>query len=364
MNDVLSYCPDLGERLARLRTLYERRAPDRIFAQMFVPNPALAEFAARHPAGYSARPDLRDRAAFWDEFLCAAAAVRDDTVPSAYLTEMDQGLYGGLVGGEIRYIADPANGWISSMVPPILGDLTELERLQIDEQGAAFRYYMEALAVFRERAQGKFGISHFILIDALNFVFELVGATKTYLAATDDPELVRQAVDFAYRLNVRVQNLFFEHVPLLEGGTCSNMASWVPGGRIVSESVDPFHMTSPAYFEQWGREPVERMFSTFGGGVIHIHGNGRHLLPAVSSLRGLRAVCLFNDHGYPPAIEEVGRLQRLTGDLPLIVDVDFRAFADAMENRRLVGGALYKVNGVPDAETANRWMDRVREYRL
>ena len=46
-------------------------------------------------------------------------------------------------------------------------------------------------------AAGKFGVSHFILIDSLNFVFELVGATNTYLSLIEQPELVRRAVDFA-----------------------------------------------------------------------------------------------------------------------------------------------------------------------
>ena len=66
----------------------------------------------------------------------------------------------------------------------------------------------------------------------------------------------------------------------------SNFAQWVPG-RIVSESIDPYHMTSVDYFEQWGREPAERILRHFDGGVIHIHGNGRHLLEAAATLQGL-----------------------------------------------------------------------------
>ena len=55
----------------------------------------------------------------------------------------------------------------------------------------------------------------------------------------------------------------------LAGGTLSNFAQWIPG-RIVSESVDPFHMTSVAYFETWGREPAERILSRFDGGVVRV----------------------------------------------------------------------------------------------
>ena len=138
-----------------------------------------------------------------------------------------------------------------------------------------------------ERSTGKFGISHFILIDALNLFSRLVGATKTYLSVDERPETVRQAIEFAYDLNVACRSNSSTG-PLLAGGTCSNMVQWIPG-RIVSESLDPYHMTSVAYFESWGREPV-RDLAHFDGGVIHIHGNGRHLLAAVSTIRGLKAI--------------------------------------------------------------------------
>jgi hypothetical protein len=363
MNFPLAYCPDGYARLARLRSLYEQREQDQICAVMKSPRRALARFAEAHAAGYCERPDLHERAGFWDDLLAEAVEVRDDSIPCAYLTELDQGLYGGLIGGRIQYMADPANGWISSMVPPVLNDWPELDALEIDCSGECYRFYLEALEVFRKAAAGKFGISHFILIDGMNFVFELVGATRTYLDAAENPDRVRQAIDLAHRLNVLVQRAFFEQIALVEGGTCSNMAAWIPG-RVVSESVDPFHMTSAAYFERWGREAVERIFAEFDGGVVHIHGNGRHLLRAVASLRGLKGICLKNDKGYAPVIVELERLKACAGDVPLIIEVEFPDFVEAFRQHRLAGGALYKVLHVPDAETANRWMDEVREYRV
>lgn len=362
MQTGLTYCPDSPDRLARLRSLYERQAQDRIIARMDVSGQVLDEFAARHVAGYSERPNIPDRTAFWEALLRERQAIHDDVIPSAYLSELDQGLYGGLVGGDVQYMVHPENGWISSMVPPIAKAWDNLDALDLDFTCEMWSFYLRMLDEFREASRGKFGISHFILIDALNFVFELVGATRTYLAVEDEPEKVRKAIDLAYCLNLRVQQVFFERIPLLEGGTCSNMGGWIPG-RVVSESVDPFHMTSPAYFEKWGREPVERILGAFDGGVIHIHGNGRHLLPAVSTIRGLKAIGLFNDTGFPPAVTQLQRVREIMPETPLIVDATFGDFIDAFEKHALAGGALYLVRDVPDAGTANRWMDRVRGYR-
>lgn len=362
-NSPLSYCPNGWERLERLRELYEKRPQDRILARMIVPTEALRLFAEQHPNGSVPPPAIPERVAFWDALLAERAQVLDDSIPLAYLSELDQGLYGGIVGGEVRFMAHPENGWISSMVPPICRDWSDLDRLVIDHQGPWYKFYLDELESFRHGSAGKFGISHFILIDSINFVFEMFGGSRAYLEMIDNPEKVRQAVDFAYHLNVDVQRTFFDHVDLIAGGTCSNMAEWIPG-RIVSESVDPFHMTSVDYFERWGREPVERMYSTFDGGVLHIHANGRHLLEAASSLRGLRALFLGNDKGFPTAFSVLAELKSRVGDLPLVAQAEFPDFLAALQAHRLPGGVLYKVLNVPDADTANRVMDKVRAYRV
>ena len=362
MTFPLSYCPAGEETLRRLRLLYVERAQDIILAAMEPPIAAVHAFARDHPAGFCAYPDPQERIAFWDDCLREHAPVMDDSIPSVYLTEMDQGLYGGLLGGELRFLCDPDTGWISSMVAPLLRDWSEFARLSFSPESELYQRYLRQLRIYVAGSQGKFGVSHFILIDGLNFVFELLGATETYLSLIEQPEFVVRAVAFAFDLNVRVQEAFFDHVPLLEGGTYSNMAQWLPG-RAVSESVDPFHMTSVDYFERWGRENVERILARFDGGAVHIHGNGRHLLEAVSTLKGLRCVLLGDDRGFPPAFEVLAQIKTRTAGLPLIVSVDYDSFHRALAEHRLPGGIFYRVREVPDVDTANRCMDLVRAYR-
>jgi hypothetical protein len=329
---------------------------------MEVPSPALERFAAAHPEGGCDYPDPRERVAFWEELLAERAAIFDDTVPSAYLSEMDQGLYGGLLGGEVRFACDPATGWISSMVPPLLSDWSEFGALSFSTDCQWWRRYADQLEAFVAGARGKFGVSHFILINGLNFMFELVGATETYTALLDRPGAVGRALELAHQVNLAVQNAFFRTAELPAGGTCSNMVQWMPG-RIVSESVDPFHMTSAAYFEEWGRPVLEAIFAQFDGGVTHIHGNGRHLLEVVSEVKGLRAVYLGNDRGFPQAFDVLPELKARTRGMPLVLSVPCEKFAAELEAGSLPGGVFYQVKGVPDVETANRLAEKVRAYR-
>ena len=361
--DTLAYKPDLDEVLDRLSRLYERQAQDRIFAAFDVPGRALRAFQEEHTEGFCDYPDPDSRIAFWDQLLGERSALEDDAVPSAYFSEFDQGLYGGLMGGEVQFMCHPDNGWISSMVAPLLRDWTEFDALHFDPSHPWFQRYLRQLRIFAEGSRGKFGLSHFILIDSLNFAFELVGATRTYASLLDCPELVRRTIDFAFDLNLEVQQTFFAHAPLLRGGTCSNMVQWVPG-KIVSESLDPFHMTSVDYFEAWGREPAERIFARFDGGVLHLHGNGRHLLKAASSLSGLKAIYLADDRGFPLAVDILDQAKERAGDLPLVVRVEFGDFAARLQRHQLVGGVFYQVRGAPDVATANQCAEQVRAYRV
>jgi hypothetical protein len=219
------------------------------------------------------------------------------------------------------------------------------------------------MEVFSKVSENRFGISHFILIDSLNFVFELVGATKTYLSLFEVPETVQKIIDFAFDLNVKVQETFFDNTPSYGGGTFSNMVQWVPG-RVISESVDPFHMTSVEDYEQWGEENVQRMFNQFDGGVLHIHSNGRHLLNAVSRLEGLKAILMLDEKDNPPAFDVLPELKKQTGDVPLVVAVNEDKFEYHLNRNTLPGGVFYWVKSTKNVDEVNRIMEGVRKYRI
>jgi len=359
----IAYKPGVEEVIERLNTLYERRAEDRIFAEYQIPTKTMEKFRANHVEGYTRYPDPQERARFWDNLLKENALCEDDQIPSAYLSEFDQGLYGALIGGEIQFLNDPGTGWISSMVKPMFENLTQFKLRPFEESHPWFRKYLRQLEVFSEVSENRFGISHFILIDSLNFVFELVGATKTYYSLFEVPDTVRKIIDFAFDLNVRVQEAFFEHTPSYQGGTFSNMVQWVPG-RVISESVDPFHMTSVEDYEHWGEAAVQRMFDHFDGGVLHIHSNGRHLLNAVSRLQGLKAIALLDEKDNPPAFDVLTGMKKLVGDVPLVVSVNEETFEDHLKRKTLPGGVFYVVKSTKNVDEVNRIMEGVRKYRI
>ncbi len=361
--ESIAYKPGASDVIDRLNTLYERRAGDRIFADFQIPTRTMDTFRADHAEGYTSYPDPHERARFWDSLLKEKMLCEDDHIPTAYLSEFDQGLYGALIGGEMQFLNDPGTGWISSMVKPMLEDLTQFKLQPFEESHPWFRKYLRQLEIFSEVSENRFGISHFILIDSLNFAFELVGATKTYLSLFEVPDMVRKIIDFAFDLNVRVQEAFFNNTPSYLGGTFSNMVQWVPG-RVISESVDPFHMTSVEDYEEWGEENVQQMFNHFDGGVLHIHSNGRHLLNAVSRLDGLKAIFLLDEKDNPLAFDVLLELKKQTGDVPLVVAVNEDKFEHHLNRNTLPGGVFYWVKSTKSVDEVNRIMEGVRKYRI
>ncbi len=208
------------------------------------------------------------------------------------------------------------------MVAPLIGDWSELDRLagMLPVEGRPwFERYLRQIDIFREGASGRFGLSHFILIDGLNFAFELVGATQTYESLIDAPDMVRRAIELGFDVNLAVQRAFFARTPRLRGGTFSNMVQWVPG-TVVSESVDPFHMTSVAYFEEWGRPNIERMFGSFDGGVCTSTGTGVTFGSRVHAPRAA-GVWMGDDRGFPRAFDILDEL-RSRGATPACVQAD------------------------------------------
>jgi len=330
---------------------------------MNTPSTTLTKYRQSIPPGEIDSPHTEESVDFWIKYFEERKDIEDDSMPCCYLSEFDQGLYAGLIGGEIKYISFSYDGLISSMVKPFIKDLNSIYNLKLNPDHRLFKEYVDKLRFFAVKAKGNFGISHFILIDSLNFLFELRGATQSYIDVIENPELVRVAIDFAYRLNIWVQDTFFQEISLVNGGTFSTHVQWMEG-KVVSESVDPFHLTSVDFFEEWGKEPVERIFSHFDGGVVHLHSNGRHLLERVSQLKGIKAIRLVDEPGNPSTISQLPTLHPKRSTVPLVVSVPHPTFVSLLNEHKLIGNIFYMVEDVPDSYTANVLMERVRSSYL
>jgi len=110
--NALAYKLHLDETLKRLSAFYERRVQDQILVSFKTPGRTLEKFGRQYKTDFTEYPDPAGRIEFWDELLRERAALEDDSIPSAYHTEFDQGLYGGLLGGDVKFLVEKETGWI------------------------------------------------------------------------------------------------------------------------------------------------------------------------------------------------------------------------------------------------------------
>lgn len=360
----MDYKNNASDVFERLRFLHSGEAKDSIFARMILPSPTLEKYRAENPEAEVGFPDTVVREQFWSSYLKEQKEIEDDSMPVAYMSEFDEGLYAGLLGGELRFLNNPDWGWISSMSSPFVPSVDALSKLTLDKNCLWAQRYRQQITYFAEKAKGKYGISHFILVNGLNLLLELRGGTNMYYDIADEPEKIRDFLQFTRVVNTFVQDEFFSITGLVQGGTFSNMGQWFPG-RVVSDSLDPFHMTSPEYFEKWGRENIEAVFAEYDGGCIHLHQEYcKHLLKPASTLKGIKMISFVDENFNPDkAYMHLEEYDALRGNVPLSINLPFEVFQHKLENKQLPGNIFYNVEGVPSLKIANDCMKKVKAYR-
>jgi hypothetical protein len=359
----VEYKANYKEALCRLNELYSKRGLNKIYAKMNIQNPYLDEYKISNPDCETTYPDIDERINFWDKVLSFNKDIQDDSIPSCYLSEFDQGLYSALLGAKIRFLNSASTGWVSSMCAPFVSDINNIDNFILDENNIWYKRYLQQLELFKKKAYSKFGISHFILISGMNFIIEMLGATDAYYLMLEDEENTQKAIDFSIKLNIWVHNTFFEHIGLFEGGTCSNFAGWIPG-KIVSESVDPFHLTDIETFKRWGKKTIEEIFSKYDGGTVHIHGNGHHLIEEVSNIEGIKCIHFIDEEFNTPAYKKLYEISEKRSNVPIIISIPYIDFYIMLNEKTLENNILYDVQNVPNIKIANSLMHEVKQYNV
>ncbi|MHB1455462.1 MAG: hypothetical protein ACYC0V_00955 [Armatimonadota bacterium] len=359
---LLSHKHNAADAVERLRRLWDRRYRDRICAHMNVPTQTLNRFAEMHKDGPTIYPDPHERLAFWDAHLYETKDLEDDWLPIAYLSEFDQGVVGGALGEKMRYMMHKDVGWISSMCAPVMDDLSDLDMLKIDPEAAAIKLMDEQVRIFSDGAKGRFGIAPFIIIDSMNFVAEMRGMTQAFEDVIDHPEAVIRMMDFALEFNIFLQERVRRMTGGFMDGSFVNMGSWCQGNPILF-SVDAYHMASPDFYYQWGVPHLQRILDHFGGGLLHVHSNGWHLLPHVVKLDHLKCVYFAEEMWNPRAYDQLPMLCKQAAGTPLIISCEYDEFKRDLSSCKLPGNVLYDIKNVPSVEHGNRLMEKVHAYR-
>jgi len=215
------------------------------------------------------------------------------------------------------------------------------------------------------RSEGLFGINTFLRIDVLELAMELRGSTQALLDVYDHREELSRLMALGLEMNARILEREHEIIPAFRGGRFTWIGGWVPYCAPVPLSVDPYVYCGASVYRDFGIEYQEALLNRFGSGFMHLHGYRLDLLemicgmPGMLFVQGIEAGSGIGER----AFEHLDEIREVAGDMPLLISCEYQEFLQALRSRRLPGGVLYSVHGVPNVCAANKAMEAVRQYQ-
>ena len=357
-----------ADAIARLKTLYEKKAENQIFARAVVTMPndlweRLKSMASRIPPGEM--PTGEQVFPVWDEYLRHYEAIEDDWVPAIYPWQYDQGIYGTLFKARLHVNPSGPPGCANSTSYPLEGtsydELIRLAELPSDEWVGRMEKDLRYLS---SRGQGRWGVAVVITGDGLNLAQQIRG-NQFLLDLYDCPADLKRFLQAGVRLNIDLVERERAAIGPWQGeGVCDFFnAGWMPN-QSVPMSVDCYNLCRADVYAEFGRPYQQQLIDHFGGGNFHLHGNGRHLLGEIAKLKGCVAAFTANDGSEVRAFDDLENIKRQGGAITPFVSCQADEFARRLGERSLVGGVYYVVDSVPTVEDANRLMESVRAYRV
>lgn len=297
----------------------------------------------------------------------AIAAYPDDSLPSAYPTGyFGEGIASGLLGGNIRFVGNADH--TCSISEPLIKSWDDLSKLRYGKDMPWAQRYQAALrkAAEMDSAHTMF-FHHFVTMDTLNLAVELRGSTQACLDIYENPERLRDLMQFGVDYSL----FFFELENEIMGPHNEAVAGGHPYGRegvLPWSSVDAYVLCHPQVYRRMGLE-YHREFFARRPATMHTHGTRlMELLPMIAEIPDICAIQpgmdLWSGDSLP-LLELLPEIRRITGDIPLTGNgLGASEFVSALEQRRLVGGAHYSVSW-PNLglDEMARWMERVHAYR-
>ena len=245
------------DAVARLRTLYDKRGEDQVFAHMAVRPPAdMLDRVQRRASRLclDAFPAVEDLFPLWEDCLSVFDPIEDDWLPALYPRQYDQGIYGTLFGA--RMVLDPVDGagWVSSMSRALDGKTyPELLALAANPN-LEWAQRMEAdLRWLAARSRGRWGVGVAITVDGFNLAMQIRG-NQTMLDVYDCPDQLKAFLKAGVDLNIKLVERQRAAIDTTFAGGVYDFANggWMPA-QSIPMSVDCYNMCRAEVYSEFGR---------------------------------------------------------------------------------------------------------------
>jgi len=366
------YKKNMAEAVERNTKFLKRQMQDRILFKACVPdNPYLIE--ENRSRDWITRPALSVSDKEWVIDNCRRKAmiyqnIDDDTIPKEYPTvHFGESVYSYLLGGDVQFVGSEYH--TCSGAKPLVCTEEDLDNLKgyDSNYNDNTKTFINSAEYFAKEANGDFMIRYFIAADALNLAVELLGTTEAYFMVGDKDhhsllcKIMEFGIDYVYWFYKLQKEIYRD---------CNSAALFDDDFYDLYDkpfySVDAYTICDSDTYVGMGFEYQQELIRKIGGGLMHMHGTGLlRLLPHIAKLQGLTIIQCGRDlySSEYLGFENIQEFRKLAGEVPLSISISEDEFITGIKNKTLPGNVKYTC-WVKDIDTANRFADMAKEYKI
>lgn len=255
---------EIERRKENVRRVWDYRRVDHI--------PIMLSVCA-NPWGYTTQEHFLDGD---KQFAIESERVRMslEMVPDDYIPSMrpDVGcvVIESALGAEIVFGDDPNQ--TCTVREPIIKSIDDIYNLRMPDpySDGLVPEGLRRIRSFVERTDGQVYVSCLDMGGAMNVAFTLMGGTEFYMAAHDAPEATHHLSDFISDVFIAFAEACIEAAGGIDRVTSTDFPYvWQPEGRKGHCSDDICAQFSPEFFNRFSKPYNNKIFSRFGGGMLH-----------------------------------------------------------------------------------------------
>jgi len=208
---------------------------------------------------------------------------------------------------KVNYSISSDSVWLH----PVMDDITDT--LEFDENSEFLHATSRIIDHLAARSNGRFVIANTDNCSNLDALASLRGISDLLLDMTDEPEAVDKCLDTLHDILKRTEEQFA--APILaanENGTTTEFMQLWSSGYHHQMQCDMAAMISPAMFERFAVNDLERCAAWMGRVVYHLDGQEQiRVLDQILGVKGINLVQWTPVAGQPPTSAFIPELQRI-----------------------------------------------------
>ena len=212
--------------------------------------------------------------------------------------------------------------------------------LAYDKDNAWWKLHYNLLKKAKEASQGEFLVNIPDLIENIDTLTSMRGATNTCYDLIDEPELMKRKLSELNELYFKYYDPLYELLKDNQGGSAfSAFQVWGPG-KTAKVQCDFNVLMSPEQFREFIKPSLEKQCGALDYSLFHLDGPGaiKHL-PAIMEIESLNALQWTAGEGNPDPGNEIwypiyDKVREAGKSLWIFVDGDVHAIIE--KSKRLV----------------------------